>query len=91
MIDGDSSRASGFCGRFVGVILVSWNRHTFASRMVMRGASMRTVAQLMRHRMIQMTMRYAHLAPDHEQNAVALLVNRPVATSEQGIGDFDCA
>jgi integrase len=51
------------------------NRHTFASRLVMAGVDLRTVAQLMGHKTIQMTMRYAHLAPDHQQNAVERIVN----------------
>jgi integrase len=46
------------------------NRHTFASRLVMAGVDLRTVAELMGHRTIQMTMRYAHLAPKHNQLAV---------------------
>jgi len=52
------------------------NRHTFASRLVMAGVDIRTVSQLMGHRTIQMTMRYAHLAPDHQQSAVDRLVPR---------------
>ena len=51
------------------------NRHTFASWLVMAGVDIRTVAQLMGHRTIQMTMRYAHLAPDHNQNAVDRLAS----------------
>ena len=51
------------------------NRHTFASRLAMAGVDIRTVAQLMGHRTIQMTMRYAHLAPDHQQSAVDRLVS----------------
>jgi len=50
------------------------NRHTFASRLVMNGADITTVAKLMGHSTIQMTMRYAHLAPDHVQSAVDRLV-----------------
>lgn len=46
-------------------------RHTFASRLVMAGVDLRTVADLMGHRTIQMTMRYAHLAPEHKARAVA--------------------
>ena len=59
-----------------GVKEYTWhcNRHTFASRLVMAGVDLRTVAQLMGHKTIQMTMRYAHLAPDHQQNAVERLV-----------------
>jgi site-specific recombinase XerD len=50
------------------------NRHTFASRLVMAGVDIRTVAQLMGHSTIQMTMRYAHLAPEHNSAAVERLV-----------------
>lgn len=50
------------------------NRHTFASRLVMAGVDIRTVAYLMGHATIQMTMRYSHLAPDHNRDAVARLV-----------------
>lgn len=50
------------------------NRPTFASRPVMGGVDIRTVAQLMGHRTIQMTMRYAHLAPEHNHGAVEKLV-----------------
>jgi len=45
-------------------------RHTFASRLVMAGVDLRTVADLMGHKTIQMTMRYAHLAPAHKLAAV---------------------
>jgi site-specific recombinase XerD len=48
-------------------------RHTFASRLVMAGVDIRTVAELMGHRTIQMTMRYAHLAPAHKLAAVERL------------------
>jgi site-specific recombinase XerD len=48
-------------------------RHTFASRLVMKGVDITTVAALMGHKRIQMTMRYAHLAPEHKQAAVDLL------------------
>jgi site-specific recombinase XerD len=50
-------------------------RHTFASRLVMTGADFRTVAELLGHRTIQMTMRYAHLAPAHKQAAVDRLAS----------------
>lgn len=51
------------------------NRHTFASRLVMAGVDIRTVAALLGHSTIQMTMRYAHLAPNREQQAVDRLVS----------------
>jgi len=50
------------------------NRHTFASRLVMAGVDLRTVAELLGHRTIQMVMRYSHLAPEHQASAVDRLV-----------------
>jgi len=48
-------------------------RHTFASRLVMAGADLGTVQQLMGHKTIGMTVRYAHLAPEHQLSAVQKL------------------
>src|SRR5258708_5027383 len=52
------------------------NRHTFASRLVMAGVDLRTVAELLGHRTLQMVMRYSHLAPEHQASAVDRLVVR---------------
>jgi integrase len=56
---------------------VTWYtlRHGFASRLVMAGVNLRTVADLMGHATIQMTMRYAHLAPEYKQDAVERLIS----------------
>jgi integrase len=51
-------------------------RHTFASHLVMGGVDIRTVQELLGHKDIKMTMRYAHLAPDHMKRAVEIL-DRP--------------
>ena len=58
----------------------SWhcNRHTFASRLVMAGVDLRTVAELLGHRTLVMAMRYSHLAAEHQAAAVDRLV---------GVGD----
>ena len=48
-------------------------RHTFASQLVMAGVVLRTVQELMGHKTIQMTVRYAHLAPKHQLAAVQRL------------------
>ena len=55
-----------------GIADFSWHclRHTFASRLVMSGADIRTVAELLRDRTLAMAMRYAHLAPDYRMEAV---------------------
>ena len=50
------------------------NRHTFASRLVMAGVDLLTVAELLGHRTLQMVMRYSHLAPEHQASAVDRLV-----------------
>ncbi len=51
-------------------------RHTFASRLVMAGVDLRTVQELMSHKDIPMTMRYAHLSPHHKRTAIDTLEAR---------------
>ena len=50
-------------------------RHDFASQLVMAGASLYTVKELMCHKNITTTQVYAHLAPDLKSAAVKLLDN----------------
>lgn len=65
-----------------GIDGVTWHtlRHTFASRLVMGGVDLKTVQELMGHKTIAMTARYAHLAPTHKQQALEILV-RPGSVS----------
>ena len=54
---------------------ITWHvlRHTFASHLVMRGAALKTVQELLGHATIDMTMRYSHLSPEVKREAVVLL------------------
>lgn len=45
-------------------------RHTFASHFMMNGGNLLTLQKILGHQSIQMTMRYAHLSPDHLSEAV---------------------
>jgi site-specific recombinase XerD len=49
----------------------------------MAGVDLRTVAELMGHTSIQMTMRYAHLAPQHNRAAVDRLVPAKTGSRRQ--------
>jgi integrase len=58
-----------------GLRRVGWHRlrHSFASHLVMRGAPIKAVLELLGHATIEMTRRYAHLAPDTRREVVGLL------------------
>lgn len=65
----------GAACRKAGVSEFVWHdlRHSFCSRLVMDGVPLARVRELMGHKSILTTMRYAHLAPDHGVDAVARL------------------
>ena len=48
-------------------------RHTFASWLAIKGISLYTIKELLGHKSIEMTQRYAHLSPDVRFNAVEQL------------------
>jgi integrase len=56
-------------------------RHTFASRLVMKGVDTSTVQELMGHKTLAMTQRYAYLSPAHQLDAVQRLNRKPTDTS----------
>jgi integrase len=56
------------------------NRHTTASRLVMAGVNLKAVQTIMGHKTIAMTMRYAHLAPNHLESAMESISSGAMAT-----------
>jgi len=51
-------------------------RHTFCSHLVMRGAAMRAVQELVGHQDLTMTQRYSHLSPAAMVDTIRLLESR---------------
>lgn len=58
-------------------------RHTFASHFMMNGGNILVLQRILGHSNLTMTMRYAHLAPDHLQEAKALNPLAQMATNKQ--------
>jgi integrase len=51
-------------------------RHTAASRLVMPGADLYTVKEILGHKTLTMTQRYSHLSPEHQRQALERLATR---------------
>ena len=47
-------------------------RHTFAVHFIMGGGHIVTLKEILGHASLSMTMRYAHLAPEHLHDAIRL-------------------
>lgn len=45
-------------------------RHTFASHFVMRGGTIKELQEILGHKTVTMTMRYAHLSEEHKKKAI---------------------
>ncbi len=65
------------CCKRADLRLIGWHalRHSFASHLVMRGASLKAVQELLGHATMEMTLRYSHLTPEVRREAVELLDN----------------
>jgi len=48
-------------------------RHTFASQLILNGGSLKDVQELLGHKSMTMTLRYAHLTQESKKKAVNLL------------------
>ena len=68
-----------------GIKNFTWHdlRHTFASWLIMKGASLRAVAELLGHRGLRMVMRYAHLSPAYLSAEIGLLDAPPPPRSDE--------
>ena len=78
-------------------------RHTFASRLVMAGVELKTVRDPLGHKDTAMTLRYAHLSPQHKRTAMetlearfsapspAIIHNTPLDTLSQETGKHEAA
>jgi integrase len=63
-------------------------RHTFASQLVMAGVDITTIKELLGHKSLTMTLRYAHLAPSHKVKAVDILdskLNQNLQNAQSGV------
>jgi site-specific recombinase XerD len=56
-------------------------RHHFASWFVMRGGSLQALKEILGHADLKMTLRYAHLAPDHLRSEIAKTERREDAAA----------
>jgi integrase len=52
-------------------------RHTFGSRLGMRGGDLKSIMEIMGHTTARVAMRYQHPAPEHKLNMVKLLDETP--------------
>jgi integrase len=52
-------------------------RHTFGSRLGMRGTDLKTIMEIMGHKTTKMAMRYQHPMPSHKLEAVKMLDQVP--------------
>ncbi|MGI9569443.1 MAG: tyrosine-type recombinase/integrase [Desulfobulbia bacterium] len=59
-------------------------RHALASQLLMKGGTLKDVQELLGHKTITMTLRYAHLTQEHKRKAVNLINGLTASKSEKG-------
>jgi len=72
--------------RDAGITDFRWHdlRHTCASYMAMQGVPLRTIAEILGHRTLQMVQRYSHLSPEHLREAAENLNRRIFKSAPKG-------
>ena len=60
-------------------------RHTFASQLIMKGGTLKDVQELLGHKTMTMTLRYAHLTQEHKRKAVNLLNGLTAPKNKKGV------
>lgn len=74
-----------------GLREIGWHvlRHSFASHLVMLGAPLKVVQELMGHGSMTMTLRYAHLSPQAKHSAIQLLNASGTMTAQKSGESFN--
>src|SRR5262249_8734795 len=67
------------------------SRHHFSSWFVMRGGSLQALKEILGHATVNMTMRSAHLAPEHLRAEVAKTERPSPAVSPEKLSEVDVA